>query len=54
MRSTDPKAPLLERESENLLEELCLALRDMGVFDWSLTTSDRGLDAMRRVKELDD
>lgn len=54
MRPTEPGPTIPNRASAVLLEDLGLALRDVGVHDWDLTSSERGLDALRRVKEIDE
>jgi hypothetical protein len=53
MRPSEPKPEIHLRDTETLVEDLCGALRDVGVHDWDLTSSDRGLDAIQRVKDID-
>lgn len=50
MRPSDPRPPLSERPNEDVLEELCLALRDVGVHDSWGVLSDRGKAAIERVQ----
>jgi hypothetical protein len=53
MRPTDPRAPISGRESSTLLEDLCVALRDVGVHDRRGLPSDRQKAAIGRVQSLD-
>lgn len=51
MRATPLKPPISERDSETLLEDLCLALRDVGVRDYEFLTGDkRTIEYVNQVK----
>jgi hypothetical protein len=53
MRPSDPRPPLAEWEPSELIEELCLALRDVGVRDAWGELSDRSKNAIERVRLAD-
>jgi hypothetical protein len=53
MRNTDPRPPLNMLSSDEVLEQLCLALRDVGVHDGRAPLSERGIAAIERVKGAD-
>jgi hypothetical protein len=53
MRPTDPRPPLAEWEPTELLDELCVALRDVGVHDSWGPLSDRSKKAIERVRSAD-
>lgn len=52
MRNTSPEPPIAERATPKLLEDLCLALRDVGVRDHSLPDNDHALAAVRNVQTI--
>lgn len=52
MRNTSPGPPIAERATPKLLEDLCLALRDVGVRDHSLPDDDHALAAVRNVRTI--
>jgi hypothetical protein len=41
MQSTPPPLPMKQRPTDELIEDLCLALRDVGVRDYSLPNDER-------------
>ena len=53
MRSSDPRPPLTEWATGEVIEELCLALRDVGVHDSGGTLSDWSQKAIERVRTAD-
>jgi hypothetical protein len=52
IRNSTPSPPLVEWEDAPLLEELCLALRDVGVSNLQLPDGEGVRRAISRVKEL--
>ena len=49
MLNTSPPPPPHERDTPTLVEDLCIALRDVGVHDAELPDGPRVLDAIERV-----
>ncbi|MBA3533633.1 MAG: hypothetical protein H0T73_17085 [Ardenticatenales bacterium] len=52
MRPSPTKQPISERDSELLLEELCIALRNVGVHDWYLPDGERIVQDIEEVKGI--
>jgi hypothetical protein len=52
MKNTPAKLPIEQRETEELIEDLCLALRDVGVQDYSLPRAKDVLADVLRVQRL--
>lgn len=52
MRNTPPKLPIEKRETSELVEELCLALRDVGVWDYSLPDDERTVAHVEKVQSI--
>ncbi len=52
MRPTDPPPPIGEHGTSPLVEELCLALRDIGVFDGASPDNERGSALVQRVQDI--
>jgi hypothetical protein len=52
MRNTPPLLPVAQRPTDELIEDLCLALRDVGVRTWSLPSDERAISAVKSVKEI--
>jgi hypothetical protein len=52
MRNTKPEPEISERETILLLEDLCLALRDVGVINYDLPDGGRVIEAITSVREL--
>lgn len=52
MKNTPAELPIEQRETEELVEDLCLALRDVGVQDYSLPWAEDALAAVLRVQRL--
>jgi hypothetical protein len=53
MRPSDPRPPLSEWDLGDVVEELCVALRDVGVHDSRGDLSDRSKKAIERVRSAD-
>lgn len=51
MRNTPPLLPIAQRSDDKLIEELCLALRDVGVWTWNLP-NDGNVSKVRTVQEI--
>ncbi len=52
MRNTLPEPPIEERDTTKLLEDLCLALRDVGVGDYGLPDNEGGVANVARVQQI--
>lgn len=52
MRNSLPEPPIEERETPKLIEDLCLALRDVGVRDYGLLKDDRGFASIKVVQQI--
>lgn len=52
MRNSLPEPPIDERETTKLLEDLCLALRDVGVADYSLPDNEGSVAHITRVQQI--
>jgi hypothetical protein len=52
MRNTTPDLPIEQRQSNELIEDLCLALRDVGVWTWSLPKDERAISAIENVQTI--
>lgn len=52
MRNTTPEPPIEERETTGLIEDLCLALRDVGVRDYGLPDDARAVSAIENVRRI--
>jgi hypothetical protein len=52
MRNTSPDPSIDQRSTTRLLEDLCLALRDIGVGDYGLPNDDRAVSAIRNVQQI--
>jgi len=50
MQSTPPPLPMTQRPTDELVEDLCLALRDVGVRTWSLPDDERAISAVQSVQ----
>lgn len=52
MRSTPPLPPISDRSDFRVVEDLCLALRNVGVWEHALSTNARALAHVREVQNL--
>src|SRR5215207_2079190 len=52
MRNTTPELPIEERDTPGLIDDLCLALRDVGVRDHSLPNDARAVSAIENVQRI--
>ena len=52
MRPTPPRPRVADRPDSDLVEDLCLALRDLGVRNACLPDWDVALEAIAKVKEV--
>ena len=52
MQSTPLPLPMKQRQTDELIEDLCLALRDVGVRTWSLPNDDFAVSAVRNVQQI--
>lgn len=52
MKNTPAELPIEQRETEELVEDLCLALRDVGVSDYDLPEGKQAVSAVLRVQQL--
>ena len=52
MRNTLPEPPVGRRGTPELIEDLCLALRDVGVRDYGLPDDERGVASIKSVQQL--
>jgi len=52
MRNTSPEPPIEKRDTPRLVEDLCLALRDVGVQNFHLPDDERALAHIMRVQQI--
>lgn len=52
MRNTLPEKPIEQRDTPKLIEDLCVALRDVGVRDFDLPNNERGLASIECVQQI--
>ena len=52
MQNTPPLLPIEQRPTSELVEDLCLALRDVGVWTWNLPNDERAIYKIRSVQEI--
>lgn len=52
MRNTSPEPPIEQLGTSRLIEDLCLALRDVGVRDYGLPNEERAVSAIEKVQQL--
>lgn len=52
MRNTPPEPPIEQRDTHRLIEDLCLALRDVGVWDYNPPDDERRAPAVRKVQQI--
>jgi hypothetical protein len=52
MRNTSPEPPIEQRDTARLVEDLCLALRDVGVWDYNPPDDERRVPAVRNVQQI--
>jgi hypothetical protein len=52
MRNSVPELPIGQLETSRIVEELCLALRDVGVRDHGLPNDERVISAIEKVQQL--
>src|SRR5262245_9676951 len=52
MRDTPPKKLIGQRETDELIEDLCLELRDVGVGDYGLPDDKRAISSIREVQHI--
>ena len=52
MRNTTPDLPFEERDTSRLVEDLCLALRDVGVGDYRLPANENAVAAIGNVQKI--
>ncbi|HEX7314370.1 MAG TPA: hypothetical protein VF297_10630 [Pyrinomonadaceae bacterium] len=52
MKNTPAELPVEQRETEELVEDLCLALRNVGVLDYGLPEGEQVVAAVLRVQRL--
>lgn len=52
MRNTLPEPPVEQRDTPKLIDDLCLALRDVGVRDYGLPDDERGLASIECVQQI--
>ncbi len=52
MRNTLPEPAVEQRETPELIEDLCLALRDVGVRDYGLPDDERGVASIKSVQRI--
>ena len=52
MKNTPTELPIEQRGTEELVEDLCLALRDVGVSDYLLPYGEYAVSAVLRVQQL--
>ncbi|MEJ7848308.1 MAG: hypothetical protein WKF92_09490 [Pyrinomonadaceae bacterium] len=52
MQNTPSQLPITQRPTDELIEDLCLALRDVGVRTWSLPNDDFAVSAVRNVQQI--
>jgi hypothetical protein len=54
MANTPPPPPLPQRSTNDLLDELCVELRHVGVGDWGLPKDERVLSHIKAVRAIRD
>ena len=52
MRNTSPEPPVEQRDTPKLIEDLCVALRDVGLADFDLLNNERGLASIQCVQQI--
>ena len=52
MRNTSPEPPAEQRDTSTLIEDLCLALRDVGVQNFHLPDNERGVASIEKVQQI--
>lgn len=52
MQNTLLPLPIEQRPTNELIEDLCLALRDVGVWTWNLPNDERAISKIRNVQEI--
>ena len=52
MRNTSPEPTVEERDTARLIEDLCLALRDVGVQNFHVPNDERGLASIKSVQQI--
>ena len=52
MRNTPPEPPIEQRDTSKLVEDLCLALRDVGGRDYSLPDDERAVSFIKTVQQI--
>lgn len=52
MHNTPPQLPVPERDTEELVNDLCVALRNVGVFDYELPNGPRVSQAINDVRTI--
>lgn len=52
MKNTPPLLPIAQRSNHEIIEELCLALRDVGVRTYSLPNDEWAISAVKKVQEI--
>lgn len=52
MKNTPAELPIEHRETEGLVEDLCLALRDVGIRDYCLPKDKEAVSVVLRVQQL--
>lgn len=52
MQSTPPLLPISQRPTKELIEDLCLALRDVGVRTYGLPNGEVAISAIRTVQDI--
>ena len=52
MKNTPAELPFEQRDTEELVEDLCLALRDVGIRDYCLPKDEEAVSAVLRVQGL--
>jgi hypothetical protein len=52
MKNTPPPVPIGERDTPSLIEDLCLALRNVGVYDWDLPNGERVQQQIAAVRDI--
>lgn len=52
MKNTSPELPIEQLGTSRLIEDLCLALRDVGVRDYDLPNNERAISFVEKVKQI--
>jgi hypothetical protein len=52
MRNTPIPPPFERRSNDDLIDDLCIALRNVGVWDYSLPKDERAVSYVNEVKEI--